>query len=87
MGNENGPFRNTQHLMGDVGEEWCLSHHCLGDTRQLLNEGRNRTFGIEQRTERIDDALPIMAKNSYFRKSGWAFDAARCFNVDDAIHR
>jgi len=86
MSNKNGILRNIDNVTGNVGKHRRISDHGLRNTGQMPNERWNGAFWVEQRMERIDNLLPIMAKDGNFSQSGGAVHPPGSFYVNDAIH-
>lgn len=86
MGHKNGISGNVQHIIGDFGKRGRVLHHFVRDTRQVPDKRWNWAFRVQQGMKRINNLLPVVAKDGNFGKSGRAFYTPRSFNVNDAIH-
>lgn len=86
MGDENSILGDVQDIIGDLGKGGRVLYHLIGDTRQVPDKRWDWTFRVQQGMERINNLLPVVAKDGNFSKSGWPFYTPRSFNVNDAIH-
>ena len=85
VGHEHAAFSDFHHLAGHFVKLGRVAHHVVGNARELGDERRNSSAGVEQRGVFIHNFLAVVNVNGYFGDAVLGGLAAGGFKVDDGV--